>query len=63
MFGIVFRLILQIISEYQFYLDTPDLVALRGDPWYTDAVEYGIYTAITLVVVLIIKLIIRKKQS
>ncbi|MBD5450756.1 MAG: hypothetical protein HDR28_11565 [Lachnospiraceae bacterium] len=43
------------------YKTHPDLYAMQSAPWYTSILVYGLFTIVTLIVGIMIKLIIRHK--
>lgn len=49
------------LYTYWDYLKYPELYALQSAPWYTEIIIYGFLLVITLVIILILKVIIKRK--
>lgn len=49
------------IYLYWDYKAHPGLYELRSAPWYTGILFYGLFTAVVLITVIVIKLIIRHR--
>jgi len=51
------------IYVFRDYRTRPGLYDMQASPWYAGIIVYGIFTILSLIVVILIRLIIRRKMK